>query len=183
MCERFARTASNLRFAFSSPPKRDVQKHLRGFSSGSLKRFARIIRFARICESIPANRAIFESSGGSPSEGHNPPRGSPRKFASQRALRGLSEGAAGVSPRALRGSAGFCGGPRDFPRVFGGSDPMPKGPFGTKNAIALRIVVKYYRGSILLSVPICCHFSQKKKSIRITIAVVNYYRGSELLSR
>ena len=37
---------------------------------------------------------------------------------------GLSEGSAGVSPRVLRGSAGFCGGPRDFPRVFGGSDPM-----------------------------------------------------------
>ena len=37
---------------------------------------------------------------------------------------GLSEGSAG----SLRGfcgvSAGFCGGPRDFPRVFGGSDPM-----------------------------------------------------------
>ena len=37
---------------------------------------------------------------------------------------GLSEGSAGVSPRVLRGSAGFCGGPRDLPRVFGGSDPM-----------------------------------------------------------
>ena len=38
----------------------------------------------------------------------------------------------------------------------------PKGPFGTKNAIARKIVVKYYRGSILLSVPIRCHFSQEK---------------------
>ena len=41
----------------------------------------------------------------------------------------LWEGSAGVSPRALRGlsegSAGSLrGGPRDFPRVFGGSDPM-----------------------------------------------------------
>ena len=44
----------------------------------------------------------------------------------------LSEGSAGVSQRALRGSlrgfcgvsAGFCRGPRDFPRVFGGSDSM-----------------------------------------------------------
>ena len=36
----------------------------------------------------------------------------------------LSEGSAGVSPRALRAFAGFCGGPRDFPRFFGGSDPM-----------------------------------------------------------
>ena len=67
---------------------------------------------------------LFYSSRGSPSEGHNPPRGSPRKFAPQGALQGLSEGSAGVSPRVLRGSAGFCGGPRDFPRVFGGSDPM-----------------------------------------------------------
>ena len=59
---------------------------------------------------------------------------------------------------------------------------LPKGPFGTKNAIALKIVVKHYRGSIVLSVPIRCHFSQEN-SIRIAIAVVNYYRGSELLSR
>ena len=44
----------------------------------------------------------------------------------------LSEGSAGVSQRALRGSLrGFCGalrgsagGPWDFPRFFGGSDPM-----------------------------------------------------------
>ena len=44
----------------------------------------------------------------------------------------LSEGSAGVSQRALRGSLrGFCGAlrgsagdPRDFPRLFGGSDPM-----------------------------------------------------------
>ena len=49
-------------------------------------------------------------------------------------------------------------------------------PFRTKNAIALKIVVKYYRGSILLSLPIRCHFSQEKKH-------PNYYRGSELLSR
>ena len=37
---------------------------------------------------------------------------------------GLSEGSAVVPPRVLRGSAGLCGGPRDFPRIFGGSDPM-----------------------------------------------------------
>ena len=37
----------------------------------------------------------------------------------------LFEGSTGVSPSVLRGSAGFCGGPRDFsPRVFRGSDPM-----------------------------------------------------------
>ena len=67
---------------------------------------------------------VFLSSRGSPSAGHNPPRGSPGKFASQRALRGLSEGSAGVSPRVLRGSEGFWGGLRDFPRFLGGSDPM-----------------------------------------------------------
>ena len=62
-------------------------------------------------------------------EGHHP-----RGTALREALRGnlplrglcggLSEGSAG----SLRGfcgvSAGLCGGPRDFPRVFGGSDPM-----------------------------------------------------------
>ena len=37
---------------------------------------------------------------------------------------GLSEGSAGVSPRVLRGLSRFCGGPRDFPRFFRGSDPM-----------------------------------------------------------
>ena len=40
----------------------------------------------------------------------------------------LSEGSAGVSQSALRGSlrgfAGLCGVLRDFPRFFGGSDPM-----------------------------------------------------------
>ena len=55
-CERFARIPSNLRFAIFSPTKRDSQKM--GFSSGTLKRFARIRRFARICEWIRANRAI-----------------------------------------------------------------------------------------------------------------------------
>ena len=37
---------------------------------------------------------------------------------------GLSEGSPGASPRVLRGSAGFCKGPRDFSRFFGGSDPL-----------------------------------------------------------
>ena len=32
----------------------------------------------------------------------------------------LSEGFAGVSQRALRGSAGFCGGPQGFSEVFRG---------------------------------------------------------------
>ena len=49
--------------------------------------------------------------------GAQPPRGSPRKFASQRALRGSLTGlCAGLS----EGSAGLCGilrGPRDFARV------------------------------------------------------------------
>ena len=56
------------------------------------------------------------------------------------------------------------------------SEKVPKGPFRTKNAMALKIVVKYYRSSILLSLPIRCHLSQEKKH-------PNYYRGSELLSR
>ena len=59
--------------------------------------------------------------------------------------------------------------------------PQPKGAFRTKNDIAMEIVVLYYRGSILLSVPIRFHFPQEN-SIQITIAVVNYYRGSKLLS-
>ena len=71
---------------------------------------------------------VSTESGGSPSEGHNPPRGSPRKFASQRALRGSLRGLCGVSPRVLRGlcgvlrgSAGFSQG---FSRFFRGSEPM-----------------------------------------------------------
>ena len=56
---------------------------------------------------------VLKSSGGSPSEGHNPPCGSPRKFASQRVLRGLCgglfEGSAG-SPVGLCGALrGVCG--------------------------------------------------------------------------
>ena len=48
---------SNLRFALFSPPEARFAKK-KGFRSGILKRFARIRRFARICESIRANRAI-----------------------------------------------------------------------------------------------------------------------------
>ena len=45
-------------------------------------------------------------------------------------------------------------------RIFGDiRSTWPKGPFRTKNAIALKIIVKYYCGSILLSLPIRCHFS------------------------
>ena len=57
-------------------------------------------------------------------EGHHP-----RCTTLSEALRGnlplrrlcgaLSEGSAGVSPRVLQGSAGFCKGPRDFPRLSG----------------------------------------------------------------
>ena len=41
-------------------------------------------------------------------------------------LRGLCRGLSGFSQtrRVLRGLCGFCGGPRDLPRFFGGSDPM-----------------------------------------------------------
>ena len=59
---------------------------------------------------------------------------------------------------------------------FGIFSVFPKGPFRTKNAIAMEIVVFCYRGSLLLSVLIRCHFSQEKQH-------PNYYRGSELLSR
>ena len=41
--------------SFEPPEARFAKK--KGFSSGTLKRFARIRRFARICESIRANRA------------------------------------------------------------------------------------------------------------------------------
>ena len=51
----------------------------------------------------------FQSSGGSQPEGRNPPRGSPRKFASQRALRGSLCGGL---------SEGFCGGLCRLLRVF-----------------------------------------------------------------
>ena len=54
-CERFARIASSLRFATFSP--HEAQFVNKGFNSGTPKRFTRIKRFARICESIRANRA------------------------------------------------------------------------------------------------------------------------------
>ena len=54
---------------------------------------------------------------------------------------------------------------------------MPKGPFGTKNAIALKIVVKYYRGSIYYDFRFAIVLPQEKKKHP------TYYRGSELLSR
>ena len=62
-------------------------------------------------------------------EGHHPRgttlREAPRGNLPLRGLcGGLSEGSAG-SLRGFSGvSAGFCGGPRDFPRFVGGSDPM-----------------------------------------------------------
>ena len=43
----------------------------------------------------------------------------------------------------------------------------------------MEIVVFCYGGSILLSVPIRCHFPPKENSIQINMAVVNYYRGSD----
>ena len=62
-------------------------------------------------------------------EGHNP-RGTTLREAlrGNLPLRGLcggfSEGSAGSLQGFCGVSAGFCGGPRVFPRVFGGSDPM-----------------------------------------------------------
>ena len=60
---------------------------------------------------------FLKSFGGSPSEGHNTPHGSPRKFASQRVLRGLCKGLFEVSAGLCGVSAGLCGGPRGFLRV------------------------------------------------------------------
>ena len=60
-----------------------------------------------------AIRFISQVPEGPPSEGHNPARGSLRKFASQRALRGflslrgLCAGSAESLPRVLQGSAGI----------------------------------------------------------------------------
>ena len=57
---------------------------------------------------------------------------------------------------------------------------VPKGPFRTKNVIAMETRSPWwlfcYRGRILLSVPIRCHISQEKQH-------PNCYRGSELPSR
>ena len=41
---------------------------------------------------------------------------------------GVSQRAPGVSPRVLRGLCGVVRGPRDFPRFFGGSDPIACDP-------------------------------------------------------
>ena len=60
------------------------------------------------------------------------------------------------------------------------SPQIPKGPFCTKNAIAMEMVVFCYRGSISLSIPMRCHISQDS-SIQITIAVATYYPRSDLL--
>ena len=49
------------------------------------------------------------------SEGYNPPRGSPREFASQRVLRGRC-GSSRVL-RGVRGALWLSGGPRNFSRV------------------------------------------------------------------
>ena len=75
---------------------------------------------------LPDSRCCLESPFASKvPEGHHP-RGTTLREAlrGNLPLRGLCGGPAGVSPRVLRGSAGFCGGPRDIPRFFGGSDPM-----------------------------------------------------------
>ena len=89
-----------------------------------------ILKNLKSANHLPKSRDISSHSLSSKApEGHhprgtNPPRGSPRKFASQRALRGSLRGLCGVSSRVLRGlsegSAGLCGGPLDFPRLFGG---------------------------------------------------------------
>ena len=58
----------------------------------------------RTCMVVLSKRRIsFESSRGSQTEEHNPPRGSPRKVASQGCF---LEASLGVSPRVLWASAG-----------------------------------------------------------------------------
>ena len=54
--------------------------------------------------------------------------------------------------------------------------PQPKGPFGTKNAIAMEILVLLYCSSFLLAVPFAVILPGKKKH-------PNCYHGSELLAR
>ena len=57
--------------------------------------------------------------------------------------------------------------PQNMPRMLVWLSLYPKGPFRTKNAIAMEIVVFYYRGSNLLSVPIRCHFFQEKTASKL----------------
>ena len=57
----------------------------------------------------------------------------------------------------------------------------PKGPFRTKNAIAMEIIMFCYHHSILLSMPIRCAIF-KENSIQTTIAVVNYYRLGKFIA-
>ena len=54
-------------------------------------------------------RILFKVPEAHHLEGHNPPRGSPRKFASQKALRGSLRGFCGGLSEGSAGSAGFCG--------------------------------------------------------------------------
>ena len=63
-----------------------------------------------------ASERVCNNSGGLPSEGHNPRRGSPKKFASQRALRGSLRGLCGGSAGSLRGLCGV------FPGALRGSE-------------------------------------------------------------
>ena len=58
---------------------------------------------------------------------------------------------------------------------------IPKGPFRTKNAISMEIVVFCYRVVFHYLYRFAVIFP-RKNSIEITLAVVNYYRSSELLS-
>ena len=101
---------------------------------GLLKRFGTLFRDPQKNEKswkVPEQREthpfwtppyylLHSSSGGSPSEAHNPPRGSLRKFASQRSLWGCLRGLCGVSPRVLRGLCGVSAGVRGISKVFRG---------------------------------------------------------------
>ena len=59
---------------------------------------------------------------------------------------------------------------------------LPKGPFRTENAIAVKIVVFFFSTAVVFYCP--CRFAATfpmKSSIRITIAVANCHRRSDLL--
>ena len=75
--------------------------------------------------------------------------------------------------KGLRGWEGVCGElgnlgggwPKCPPSFFHAAE-VPKGPFHTKNAMALETVVFCYCRSVLLCMPICCHFSQEKQCLQ-----------------
>ena len=82
----------------------------------------------------------------------------------------VRDGTVWVQPKELRLQSPYTGVsspstpevPQKSQKGLPGPRRPPKGPFHTKNAIAMEIVVFCYCDSILLSLPIRCHFSQEK---------------------